>query len=452
VTTFVKWTPGLIPTLLFPLLAACGVARDRDPTGYPRRTINIMAPAAPGGGWDQTARAMQSALAATTGQPAQVYNVPGAGGTLGLAQFINDQAGDPHQLMIGGLVMLGATVTNQSPVALEQVTPIAALTVEWEAIVAPANSPYQTFPQLLAAFKANPASISWGGGSAGGVDHILVGLIARAAGVEPAQINYVAHAGGGEALAALLSGAVTVGVASVSEFREQAQAGKLRWLAVSGDQPITGMDVPTIKEAGLEVVLPNWRAVFAPPRLNGEQRDAIIRTIEKMRATPEWQRALEKYGWHDFFKTGAEFDGFLKEEWSRIQAAQIRGGGGVIGPRFFPLVVAVGLLALSILFVLRTTVWPDEQLAAQAAAESAMTHWPAVGLTVAALLAYAWALGTLGYIMATALFFPLVARVLGSRRTARDVIIGVVLSVVIYYGFTRLLGVRLPVGLLDLIS
>jgi putative tricarboxylic transport membrane protein len=290
-----------------------------DAMAYPAQAINIMAPAAPGGGWDQTARALQAALSATTGQNVQVYNVPGAGGTVGLAQFVNDNAGDPYQLMVGGMVMVGAIQTNQSPVTLEQVTPIASLTAEWEAIVVPADSEYETLEQLVEAFQADPTSISWGGGSAGGTDHILVGLIAKEAGVDPTQINYIAHSGGGEALASLLSGAVTAGVSGISEFRDQVDAGTLRWLAVSSDAPIEGLDAPTIIDSGINVSLANWRAVFGPPDLSDEDRNAVVNVIAEMHTSEEWQSALEANGWTDFFQTGDEFAAFLEEERTRIE-------------------------------------------------------------------------------------------------------------------------------------
>jgi putative tricarboxylic transport membrane protein len=303
------------------LLAGCNALAGRGPGGaaaYPSKPVNIMAPAAPGGGWDQTARAMQTALAKTGGQNVQVYNVPGAGGTVGLAQFVNDHGGEPHQIMVGGLVMIGAIQTNKSPVNLDQVTPLAALTTEWEGIVVPANSKYQTMQQLIADFKANPTSISWGGGSAGGTDHILVGLIAKAAGVDPTKINYVAFAGGGEAIAAILSGAVTAGVSGVSEFKEQATAGKVRFLAVSSDKPIAGLTSPTLKDAGIDVTLSNWRGVFGPPKLTDAQRDSVVAAIAKMRESEEWKQALQKGGWTDFYKGGAEFATFLKEENTRV--------------------------------------------------------------------------------------------------------------------------------------
>lgn len=298
---------------------ATPAAEEESGAAFPTEDINIMAPAAPGGGWDQTARAMQTALAATTDVNVQVYNVPGAGGTVGLAQFVNDAAGDPHQLMVGGLVMVGAIQTNQSPVTLEQVTPVAALTAEWEAIVVPADSEYETLEQLIEAFQADPTSISWGGGSAGGTDHILVGLIAQEAGVDPSQINYIAHSGGGEALAAILSGAVTAGVSGVNEFRDQVEAGAMRWLAVSSDAPIEGIDAPTLQDAGVDIVLPNWRGVFGPPDLSEEQQAAVFELITAMHDSAEWQEALETNGWQDFFLVGDEFATFMEEEISRIE-------------------------------------------------------------------------------------------------------------------------------------
>ncbi|WP_322488523.1 tripartite tricarboxylate transporter substrate binding protein [Chloroflexus sp.] len=310
----------VFPTLIFiaVLLSACANQTTTTTEQFPTQPINIMAPASPGGGWDSTARAMQTALAATTGQTVQVYNVSGAGGTIGLAQFVNEAKGKPHELMVGGLVMVGAIQTNKAPVNLSQVTPLALLTAEAEAIVVPADSKYQTLQELIADFKANPSAISWGGGSAGGTDHILVGLIAKAVGVAPGQINYIAYSGGGEATAAILSGAVTAGVSGVSEFAEQVAAGTMRMLAVSSEQRIAGLDVPTLKEAGVDVALMNWRAVFGAPELTAAQRAAIIAALEKMHASKEWQDALKNNGWTDFFRTGDEFSTFLNNEITRI--------------------------------------------------------------------------------------------------------------------------------------
>ena len=268
----------------------------------------IMAPAAPGGGWDQTARTMQNLMQQEQiSGNVQVVNVPGAGGTIGLAQFVNQARGNPENLIVGGYVMVGAILTNQSPVDLSMVTPIARLTGEQEAIVVPAASDIQTIADLVAKLKADPGAVSWGGGSAGGTDHILAGLVAKAAGVDPTKVNYIAFSGGGEALAAILGNQVTVGISGVGEFESQIQAGTLRLLAVSGDERIEGLEAPTLKEAGLDVSLENWRMVAAGPDLTDEQTAAISADIEKLVTSDAWKKELETRGWDDRYLSGADF-------------------------------------------------------------------------------------------------------------------------------------------------
>ncbi|MCF6369132.1 Bug family tripartite tricarboxylate transporter substrate binding protein [Rhizobium halophilum] len=275
----------------------------------------IMAPAAPGGGWDQTARSLQTALQeeGISGN-VQVVNVPGAGGTIGLAQFASQQKGNPNALIVGGYVMVGAILTNQAPVTLKDVTPIARLTGEYEAIVVPASSEIENIDQLVEALKKDPGSVSWAGGSAGGTDHIAVGLLAKAAGVDPTKINYIAYSGGGEALAAILGSQVTAGVSSYGEFQSQIEAGTLRLLAVSSDERIEGIDAPTLKEAGYDVVLQNWRMVAAPAGLSEEQEAAIQADIKKLVESETWQETLETKNWADTYLAGDEFQEQLSKD------------------------------------------------------------------------------------------------------------------------------------------
>lgn len=296
--------------------------------GFADTPIEIMAPAAPGGGWDTTAREMQRVLQEEGIAPTvEVYNVEGAGGTVGIAQLVNDEAGNDHHLMMMGLVMIGAIATNASPVTLEQTTPISSLTAEFEVIVVPADSEYQSLDDLIAAFQADPTAISWGGGSAGGTDHILVGLIAQAVGVDPTQINYVPFSGGGEALAAILGGQVSAGVSGVGEWLDQIESGELRALAVSGvaaaeaggATPVTsGPIAPTLQEQGIDVELANWRGVVAPPEISDEGRDCLIAVVEQMVASEGWVQTREQYGWQDFAMFGDEFATFLNTERERV--------------------------------------------------------------------------------------------------------------------------------------
>lgn len=279
--------------------------------------LKMMIPANPGGGWDQTGRnlaaAMQSAKLVSS---VQFDNKGGAGGTIGLAQFINSSKGDPNALMMGGMVMVGSIYLDDAPVNLTMVTPLARLTGEYEAIVVPANSPHKTVGDLVKAFKANPGGVSWGGGSAGGTDHILVGLIAKAAGVDPAKINYVPFKGGGEAVAAIVGGHVTAGVSGVGEFAEQIKGKRMRALAVSASSRIDG--IVTLKEQGIDVELANWRGVFGAPGITTAQRDALVKLIKAATDSPAWKTALEKFGWAPIFLGGDDYKKFVDEDSKRI--------------------------------------------------------------------------------------------------------------------------------------
>ncbi|MGB3718792.1 MAG: tripartite tricarboxylate transporter substrate binding protein [Hyphomicrobiaceae bacterium] len=280
--------------------------------------LTIMAPAAPGGGWDSTARVMQEVLqSAGIVKSVTVENVPGAGGTVGIAQFAKKK-GDGKSLMVSGLVMVGAILSNKSPVTLADVTPIARLTSEWEAIAVPVNSELKTLDDLVAKLKADPGSVSWGGGSAGGTDHITAALFAKAVGVDPAKVNYIAHSGGGEAMASILGGHVTLGIGGASEFEPQVKAGQLRWLGVSSDQRIPDIDAPTFKEQGVDLVIGNWRAVMAPPGISQADREKLTAVIDAMVKSEQWQQKLKERSWLDSYLSGPEFERFLAEENARV--------------------------------------------------------------------------------------------------------------------------------------
>ena len=244
----------------------------------------------------------------------QVQNVPGAGGTVGLAQFASTTSGDASQLIVGGYVMVGAILTNESPVSLADVTPIARLTGEAVGIAVSVSSPIQNINELVEMMKADPGSVSWAGGSAGGVDHITVGLLAKAAGIDPTKINYVAFSGGGEALAAILGNQVTVGISGVGEFLPQVEAGTMRMLAVSTAEKWPGTDAPTLMESGYDVNVQNWRMVAAAPGLSDEQKAAVAADIEKLAMSAGWAAMLESKGWANTYLAGAEFDAQLAKE------------------------------------------------------------------------------------------------------------------------------------------
>src|SRR5688572_12988419 len=298
--------------------AACAAAALAGVAGA-QPALKMMIPANPGGGWDQTGRTLAAAMqSAKLVSSVQFDNKGGAAGTIGLAQFVNASKGDPNAVMIGGMVMVGGIILNKSPVNLSQVTPIARLTSEWEVIVVPAQSPHKSMADLMKAFKENPGKVSWGGGSAGGTDHILIGLIAKEVGVDPAKINYVAFKGGGEAVAAILGGHVTAGVSGVGEFAEQVKAGKMRALGVSSPKKFDG--IASFKEQGINVELGNWRGIFAAPGITPQQRDALVKLVRDATATPAWKGTLDKMGWSGEFLGGDEYKRFLDEDIKRVGA------------------------------------------------------------------------------------------------------------------------------------
>lgn len=288
----------------------------------PPSSLRIMAPASPGGGWDQTARYSQMVFqeAGIIPGTVEVFNIPGAGGTIGLARLVSTERGAGDLVMITGLVMVGAIITNQSAVNLSQTTPIARLTAEYDVIAVPANSPFQTLDDLLAAFKENPRSISWAGGSAGGVDHILVGLLAKELGIAPEDINYIPFSGGGEALAAILGGHVSAGVTGYSEWAGQIEAGNLRALAISSGERVPGIDVPTLVEQGIDIEVANWRGVVAPPGISAQERAALVAAFDQLHATPLWHQVLADNNWNDFYLSGDAFAEYLAEENARVEA------------------------------------------------------------------------------------------------------------------------------------
>ena len=314
----------LAGVLLLAAAAACGGA-----PGTASDVLTILAPASPGGGWDQTARAMQAALQqdGETGR-VRVVNVAGAGGTIGLAQFVNAGQGRGDTVLVTGLIMVGAVLTNRSAVTLEQTTPIARLTGDYELLVVPADSPYDTLDAFLDAWKRDPGALAIAGGSAGGTDHMLAGLLAARVGLDPTAINYVPHSGGGESIASILGGQVAAAVNGVSELAPFVEAGRLRALAVSSADRLPGRPFPTFREQGVDLTLTNWRGVVGPPNLSDERRAALTARIDALQASPAWQATLARNDWIDLHLSGPGFETFLDEE--RTRAAEVLDSIGLL--------------------------------------------------------------------------------------------------------------------------
>jgi putative tricarboxylic transport membrane protein len=308
-------------------LAALAAAGALPLTARANANLKMMIPANPGGGWDTTGRALGKALQdAGAAASVQYENKGGAAGAIGLAQFVNASKGDANAMMVMGAVMLGGLITGKPPVSLSQATPIARLTSEYNVFVLPAASPLKTMGDVIEQMKKDPASVKWGGGSRGSTEHIAAAMIARAVGVDPAKINYVAFRGGGEATAAILGGNVTVGGSGYSEFAQYIDSGKMRAVAVTSAQRLKGINVPTLKEQGVDVEIGNWRGVYGAPGISDAQRKALTDMVLKAVKSKAWAEALEKNAWTPALMTGKEFDDFVDREFASLRATMVKAG------------------------------------------------------------------------------------------------------------------------------
>jgi putative tricarboxylic transport membrane protein len=308
-------------------LAAWAAAGALPLTARANANLKMMIPANPGGGWDTTGRALGKAMQdAGVASTVSYDNKGGAAGALGLAQFANASKGDPNAIMVMGAVMLGGLITSKPAVSLSQVTPIARLTSEYNVFVLPAASPLKTMKDVVDQLKKDPGSVKWGGGSRGSTEHIAAAMIAREAGVDPAKINYVAFRGGGEATAAILGGNVTIGGSGYSEFAEYITTGKMRAIGVTSDKRIKGIEVPTLKEQGINVVIGNWRGVYGAAGITPDQRKALTELVVKATKSKAWAESLEKNGWTSALMTGPEFDKFVDEEFAGLRAIMAKSG------------------------------------------------------------------------------------------------------------------------------
>ncbi|MEV3993234.1 tripartite tricarboxylate transporter substrate binding protein [Streptomyces sp. NPDC049837] len=302
--------------LVGPPLLSTGSGSD---TGTQIPGLRFMVPNTPGGGYDITARtAAKNAEDAGLTHNIEVFNLPGAGGTVGLTRLVGEH-GNGRLAMSMGLGVVGAVHTNKTPATLADTTPIARLTEEQDIVVVAKDSPYKTIQDLLAAWKKNPAKLPVGGGSSpGGPDHLAPMLMAQAAGIAPKSVNYIPFDGGGELLASILGNKVAFGVSGVGEYLDQIKSGELRLLAVTGPKRVPGLDAPTLREAGLDTEFTNWRGIVAPPGLSGAERDKLIGLVEKLHASKQWRDSLKKNGWDDAYLSGEEFGKFLDEQNERV--------------------------------------------------------------------------------------------------------------------------------------
>jgi putative tricarboxylic transport membrane protein len=297
--------------------SASGGAADDGPISG----LQVMVPNSPGSGYDTTARAWAQVMDdEKIASNVEVFNLEGAGGTVGLQRLVNEK-GNADMLMQMGLGVVGAQYSNKSEATLDQTTPIAKLIEEAEAIGVPGNSPYKTLDDLVQAWKKDPGGTPVGGASnPGGPDHLTPMLLAQEVGVTPADVNYVAYDGGGELLAGILGDDVKFAATGIGEVAESAAAGDVRILAVTTDEPVEGVDAPTLKDEGVDLTFTNWRGIVAAPDISDEEQQRFIDAVTKMHDSDAWKKVLEDQGWTDSFVTGTEFSDFLGSESDRVKS------------------------------------------------------------------------------------------------------------------------------------
>jgi putative tricarboxylic transport membrane protein len=318
-----KLTLGAVAAGL--VLTGCGTTAEGGSASAgedgPITGLRFMVPNSPGSGYDTTARAVAAAMEdENVAKGIEVFNLEGAGGTVGLQRLVNEK-GNADMLMQMGLGVVGAQFSNQSEATLDQTTPVAKLIEEAEAIVVPGDSPYTSIDDLVKAWKADPGNTPVGGASnPGGPDHLTPMLLAKEVGVKPADVNYVAYDGGGELLAGILGGDVKFAATGVGEVAESAAAGDVRILAVTSEKPVEGLDAPTLTDEGVDLVFANWRGIVAPPGLKDADTQKWVDAVEKMHGSAAWKKALKDNGWTDAYVTGDDFKKFLSDESDRVES------------------------------------------------------------------------------------------------------------------------------------
>jgi len=289
--------------------------------GAAHAQVSVMLPANPGGGWDSTGRQAFQAM-----NQAGIYtgtvnytNKGGAGGTIGLADFQRASKGKPDALAVFGAITVGAVTLNKSPIDLSKFKPVARLTAEYLVLAVKADSPYKTLDDFVKALKSNPGATAVGGGSAGGVDHIALALLAQSASVPPQSLNYIPQAGGSDTVIGIVNGTLKAGISGVSEFQQFAQDGRIRILGVTTAERMKNLpDVPTFKEAGYDVEIANWRGVLGSIDMPEANRQEWVDRFTKLSESDAWKAVLAKQGWDPYFLPGDQFGAFMQSESQRI--------------------------------------------------------------------------------------------------------------------------------------
>ncbi|MBO1514556.1 tripartite tricarboxylate transporter substrate binding protein [Metabacillus bambusae] len=316
----------IVVGLLTFMLAACGgkqeaTGGDGNASDYPKKPITVVAPSGAGGGWDLTARSLAKILSETklVSETMTVENKPGGGGAVYMAEFATQEKNNPYKLMVSSppILINHEKKEGNSPYGYKDTTPLAQLTRDYGAIVVKNDSPFTDLPSALEAIKADPTKVTVAGGSApGSMDHLVAVLPAFKYGIDPKSVKYVSYDGGGEAIAALLGGNADLIATDASTIGEYVKSGKVRVLAVSSTERLTGelAEVPTFKEAGIDADFTIWRGIFGPKEMKEDELAYWEKTLKELSESEAWNEELKTNGWESDYKNAADFKSFLDEQ------------------------------------------------------------------------------------------------------------------------------------------
>ncbi|WP_019203536.1 tripartite tricarboxylate transporter substrate binding protein [Tsukamurella sp. 1534] len=302
---------GIIAVVV--IVAAVGFSFQRGGLSADiRNKATLIAPAGAGGGWDLVMRESQAIMREKKiATNIQVVNVPGAAGTIGLSR-LHSMHGRADVVMVGGTGLVAGVQQTKSAVKMNDVTPIARIFEEYDILVVPANSPYKTVQDLVAAWRQNPHGIAFTGG--GSFDQLVMAQFAKAAGIDPKNTTYIPKAGGGEVAQALVTHTAAAAFSGYADLIDQVESGRLRALAVAAKDPVEGVDLPTLRQAGFDVTLANWRGLFAPPGVSDGDVKNIRDVFDEVMQTPDWAEAEKTNKWTRAWLEGPAVSTFIADE------------------------------------------------------------------------------------------------------------------------------------------
>lgn len=303
-------------TLLSLVLAGAAFAAVAGPLDK----TECIAPAKPGGGFDLTCKLAQQALleGKFISDPMRVTYMPGGIGAVAYNAIIAQRPDENNTIVaFSGGSLLNIAQGKFGRYNENDVRWLSAVGADFGAVIVAENSPYKSLKDVIAAVKADPTKVVFGaGGTVGSQDWMKAALVAKAAGLDPKAMRFVAFEGGGEAITALQGGHVQVYSGDASEAAQQQKAGsKIRVLAVMADKRLSGdmSSIPTAKEQGVDVEWPIIRGFYLGPKVSDADYKVWSDTFKKMMATPAFDKIRAERGLFPFDLTGPEADAYMKK-------------------------------------------------------------------------------------------------------------------------------------------